>query len=100
MVAVPLPQIIAPPHQYRKAKIALLLVLFLGLISFVVSRESKLDCANEYWTGAGLNLTGGGKALPTGRHQYWLVIEDERVPLPSWTQSIMNKLGLMSSKCR
>lgn len=81
-------------------RIALLLLVFLGLISLVGVREIKLDCANEYLTGGDKVLTGGGKALTTGRQQYWLVIGSEQVPLPVWTQSIMGKLGLLSAECR
>jgi hypothetical protein len=97
MAVVTLPQF--TPRQYRRARIALLFLVFLGLISLVAVAEIKLDCANEYSTGGGGVLTGGGKALTTGR-QYWLVIGGERVALPVWTQSIMGKLGLLSAECR
>jgi hypothetical protein len=98
MAVVTLPQ--SAPRQYRRTRLALLLLVFLGLISLVGVSGIKLDCANEYLTGGGGILTAGGKALTTGRQQYWLVIGGERVPLPVWTQAIMAKSGLLSAECR
>jgi hypothetical protein len=97
MAVVTIPQF--APRQYRKARLALLLLVFLSLISLVAVQEIKLDCANEYLTGKGKILTLGGRRA-SERQQYWLVIGGERVPLPVWAQSIMGKSGLLSAECR
>jgi hypothetical protein len=98
MAVVTLPQF--EPRQYRRARIALLLLAFLGLISLVAVAEIKADCENEYLTGGGKLLTGGGELLTTGRQQYWLIIGGDRVPLPAWAQPIMGKSGLLPADCR
>ena len=66
--------------------IALLLGLFLGLLSFAAVNRMKVECGPEYLVSerTGSILTGNGALLTTGRQQCQVTADEFRIPLPSW----------------
>ena len=72
------------PRRHGRAVLALLLVLFLGLLSFAAVGQMTVKCGPEYLTGNGKILTGNGQPLTTGRQQCQVVAGEFRVPLPAW----------------
>jgi hypothetical protein len=85
------------PLNHGWAWIILLLALFFGSLPLAAVAKIKVDCANEYLTGGRKILTGGGKPLATGRHQYWLVLGSVRVPVSVW---VPQSMGLSIGDCR
>jgi hypothetical protein len=57
------------PRQYRRARLGILILVLLGLMSFVAVRDMAGQCriTDEYLTGGGKLLTEGGQLLVTGR---------------------------------
>jgi hypothetical protein len=74
------------PRRQRLAGRALLLALFLGLLSFAAVSQMTVKCEPVYLTADdGVTiLTGDGKLLTTGERQCHLVAGKFRVPLLSW----------------
>jgi hypothetical protein len=85
----------------RASVVLVLLLLFLGLMSFAMVKALDADCANEYLVaddGLTRLTTDDGKFLVTGR--VWLRIGDVRLPLPERVHSILSKSGLMPAECK
>jgi hypothetical protein len=93
MTVVTLPDFV--PRQYRRAQIVVLLMAFLGLISFVAVQAMTVECQDEYQTADDgitlLTADDGVTLLTTGRQQCQLVAGGGRVPLPVWAQPIIGK---------
>jgi hypothetical protein len=78
------------PRDLRQALAALLLLVFLGLISLAVATTVTVDCRDELLTADdGVTILTGGKALlTTGRRQCRVDFGEVSVPVPAWTQAI------------
>ena len=89
----------AVPRKYRLANLAMLLLLYLGLLSFVAVGQIKVECGPVYLTGGGKLLTSeDGKLLTSDEERcYGRFILDQsfldgpdglagglRVHLPAW----------------
>src|SRR5436309_3152179 len=86
------------PRKYWLADLAKLLLLFVGLMSFVAVGQMRVKCEPVYLTGDGKILTGDGNLLTTGEERcYGNFILDQsvldgpdvlagglRVRLPEW----------------
>lgn len=57
------------PRLYRRARVSILILVLLGVLSFAAVRDMTGQCrtTDEYFTGGGKILTGGGQILTTGR---------------------------------
>jgi hypothetical protein len=76
------------PRDLRRASVALLPLVFLGLVSLAVVATVKVECRDELLTGGGAMLTGGEALLTTGRQQCWVGFGEVSVPVPAWAQAI------------
>lgn len=82
---------------------AFALLMFLGLTLGAVA-AIKVDCENGYltWDGTTTPLTADDNhtLLLAGPAQYWLVIGNVRVALPTWTPPMLSEFGLLLTECR
>ena len=67
-------------------RLALLLALFLGLLSFAAVREVTVRCEQGYLLleGGGCLLLNGGGCLALNGEQCHIAAGDIRVPVPPW----------------
>ncbi len=92
-------------RRYNPAWIAraLVLLMFLGLTLAAVD-AIKVHCENDYltWDGTTTPSTADDNhtLLLAGPTQYWLVIGDVRVALPTWTPPVLSEFGLLPTECR
>src|ERR1700731_4799238 len=90
----------AASRRYNPAWIARALVhlMFLGLTLAAVS-AIKVDCENDYltWDGTTTPLTADDNhtLLLAGPTEFWLVIGDVRLALPTWTPPMLSEFGLL-----
>jgi hypothetical protein len=77
-----------PSRKQQRARIALVLALFFGLLSLAAVREMKVECGAVLLTGGGKLLTGGGKPLTAGQHCQLVIGDEVRAALPPWAGSI------------
>lgn len=78
------------PRKYGLAKLALALLLFLGLMSFAAVIQMKVECKQERLLlnqGGCLLLNSGGCNL-LNRRQCYVSAGDFRIPLPAWLPRI------------
>jgi hypothetical protein len=96
MAVVTVPDFV--PRQYKRARIVVLLLAFLGLISLAAAQAMTVECQDEYLTADDgitlLTADDGVTLLTTGRQQCQLVVGGGRVPLPVWAQPIMEKFAI------
>jgi hypothetical protein len=76
MAVVPVPDFV--PRQYKRARIVVLLLAFLGLISLAAAQAMTVECQDEYLTADDgitlLTADDGVTLLTTGRQQCQLVV--------------------------
>jgi hypothetical protein len=86
------------PQLQRRAWIALMLVLFFGLLSLAAVREVREDCRSEPQylmrnSGGYVGRNSGGRIrLEQDRQQCQLVAGDVRVPLLAWAKEIFKRV--------
>jgi hypothetical protein len=71
------------PRKYRLVRLARVLLLFLGLLSFAAVSEMTVKCEPVYLTLDGKILTLHGERLTTGEQQCQAVLGNARVPVPA-----------------
>jgi hypothetical protein len=73
------------PRKYRLANLAMLLLLYLGLLSFAAVNSMKVECGPAYLTLDGEILMLDGKRLTLdGERECHVNASGVRVPLPWW----------------
>jgi hypothetical protein len=86
------------PRQYKRARIVVLLLAFLGLISLAAVQAMTVECQDKYLTAddgiTPLTADDGVTLLTTGRQRCQLVVGGGPVPLPVWAQPIMEKFAI------
>src|SRR5258708_6010744 len=98
--------VIARPRHTRRVPtaIAALLALLFFRMSLAATADIKTDCENNYltWDGTSTPLTADDNQtrMVVGPPQYWVIVENDRFPLPTWAEPMLDKFGLLPTECR
>ncbi len=97
-MSVTIPHQSYSPRLYRRARLGILILALLGLLSFAAVRDMAGQCrtTDEYLTGGGQLLTGGGQLLVTGKKTTRCELSGWglRVAVPEQVADILREVGI------